>query len=160
MGKAPALYRKRYLPEELVHLRDDVILKHTNELIVTKWDTLKPRCDIKRGISAYFLKEGYKVSKIYDRNDHLVYWYCDIIDTIYDPLEDSYVFHDLLADILVYPDGFVKVVDLVELGDLLEKGSITNSMCIKALRNTDRLLSIIYSGNFSQLQKEIEALEN
>lgn len=160
MGKAPALYRKRYLPDEVIFLKDDVILKHTNEIIVTKWDTLKPRCDIKRGLSAYFLNEGYKVSKIYGPNDTLVYWYCDIIDTVYNERENSYIFHDLLADVLIYPDGMVKVVDLQEIGDLLEKGAITEAMCIKALRTTDKLLSVIYSGGFHSLQRVVEDLEN
>ncbi len=159
MDKTPDLFRKRYLPDELIFLKDDIILKQSDDLIITSWDTLKPRSDIKCGLSAYFLKEGYKISKVYNANDELVYWYCDIIDSVYDDEANSYTFHDLLVDITVDGCGFVKVLDLDEIGDLLEQGKITPAMCIRALRTADKLLRIIYNGDFYQLQKYIEEIE-
>ena len=38
----PVLYRKRLIPEECVLLKDDVILYMDDNVIVTKWVTLKP----------------------------------------------------------------------------------------------------------------------
>lgn len=159
MEVSPKLYRRRYFPNEQIHLKDDIVLKQTKELIITQWNTLKPRADICRGISAYFLKEGFKVSKIYNHDGKLVYWYCDIIDAEYNSEENSYTFHDLLIDVLVYPDGSVQVVDLDELGILVENLNIPLPMCAKALKIADALLKIIYSGNFFYLQKIIEDLE-
>ena len=40
---------------------------------------------------------------------------------------DTYIVTDLLADVIVYPDGFVKVVDLDELGEALEKGLLSRN---------------------------------
>lgn len=159
MEKLPALFRRRYFPNELIYLKDDVILVHTPKLIVTQWNTLKPRADISHGISAYFLESGYKVSKIYNNANELVYWYCDIIETEFKAVDNSYIFHDLLIDIIILPDGQIRVVDLDELGDLLTESAITSDFCSKALKQADLLLKIIYSGRFHTLQKVIEELE-
>lgn len=151
------LYRKRYLPDEIVHLKDDIILYSDEEKIVTSWDTLKPRKDIKRGISAYFMKEGVKVSKVFNAADELVYWYCDIIHT--EKKDMNLIFHDLLVDIIIYPDGSVKVVDLDELGSLLKDGAIDASFVSDALILSDRLLSSIYNGEFDRYQSVIDQFD-
>ena len=159
MERLPELYRRRYVPNELIHLKDDIILKQTNGLIITKWDTLKPRADICRGISAYFINDGYKISKVYNHQNALVYWYCDIIDTEYNKEDNTYIFHDLLIDILLRPNGSIQVVDLDELGDLLGEGKITPDICSKALKTADHLLKLMYDNQFNLLQNIIEELE-
>lgn len=37
------IYRKRMIPDECILLKDDIILEKTDDIIVTKWNTLKPR---------------------------------------------------------------------------------------------------------------------
>ena len=32
-----SLYKKRFIPNELIHLQDDIILVLENNLIITKW---------------------------------------------------------------------------------------------------------------------------
>ncbi len=159
MEKLPELYRRRYVPNELIHLKDDIIIKQASGLIITKWDTLKPRADINRGISAYFMNDGYKISKVYNHQNELVYWYCDIIDTEFNEEDNAYIFHDLLIDILVRPDGSIQIVDLDELGDLLSEGKITPSISAKALKTADTLLKLMYNNRFDTLQNIIEELE-
>lgn len=156
MDHLPKLYRKRYLPDEIVDLKDDEILTLTKKLIITRWNTLKPRKDIARGISAYFMEEGIKVSKILNTEDELVYWYCDIIDTQYAEETNSYIFCDLLVDVLIYPDGSVHVVDLDEIGDLLEKGLLSPALAAKALKTANHLLTLIDCGAFASYQKVLE----
>lgn len=151
------LYRKRYLPDEIIYLKDDVILFQDEHQIITSWDTLKPRKDIKRGISAYFMDEGIKISKIFNAKNELVYWYCDIIRT--EKNGDSLIFHDLLVDVIVYPDGSVKVVDLDELGLLLKKEEIDASFVFDALSLANKLLNIIYDGSFSAYQEIINRFD-
>lgn len=151
------LYRKRYLPAETIHLKDDVILFQDKQRIVTSWDTLKPRKDIKRGLSAYFMDEGIKVSKIFNTMDEVVYWYCDIIRT--EQKGNSLIFHDLLVDVIVYPDGAVKVVDLDELGLLLKQGEIDASFVSDALTFTNKLLGTIYNGGFAAYQEVIDQFD-
>ncbi len=152
----PVLYRRRLIPDECVLLKDDEILYHDENIIVTKWRTLHPKHDLDHGYSCYFLKEGYKVSKFLYRDDTLIYWYCDIIDYTYEESDHSYRFRDLLADVIVYPDGFVKVVDLDEFKKALEEELLTVQDVISALSSLDSLLTLIYDGKFDVLKAEIE----
>ena len=69
----PTLYRKRIMPDECIHLKDDVIIKCTEDIIITKWNALKPKKDLHHGYSCYFLKEGFKVSKFLREDDSLLY---------------------------------------------------------------------------------------
>lgn len=167
----PKLYRRRFNPDELICLKDDIILLMEERLIITKWNTLNPRKDIARGISAYYLDKGYKVSKVYDHNDRLVYWYCDIIqvktenDSIGD-LDKSlsgddklFIFEDLLLDVILYEDGTVRVMDLDELADALTQGLITQEEATYALRTLNTLLALIYDGQFHTLTSLIEKAE-
>ena len=70
-----------------------------------------------------------------------------------------YVFTDLLIDILIYPDGHVEVSDLDEFSDMIEQEILSQALSIEALRRTDHLLNLIYSGNFPKLTKYIENVE-
>lgn len=153
------LYRKRYIPNEIIHLKDDKILIHDKNLIITKWNTLKPRKDIDHGISAYFIDKGIKVSKIFDKNHSFVYWYCDIIHINEDITNHSIYFNDLLVDVVLYENGTVKILDLDELADALEKNIINTQIATEALRILNHLLEIIYSGNFDTLCKYINDVE-
>jgi predicted RNA-binding protein associated with RNAse of E/G family len=155
----PVLYRQRIIPEEIILLDKDEILFSDDDHIVTRWNTIKPKKILHHGCSCYFLKKGFKVSKFYREDGSLMYWYCDIISYKYDPVANSYVFTDLLADVLIYPDGKVEVVDVGEIADALEDGTLTKDEMIPALRSLDKLLGIIYSGCFSDIQEMINRIE-
>ena len=157
--KKPAIFRKRLIPEECILLKDDVLLYRDAKLLITSWNTLKPKKDLDHGISCYFLNQGYKISKFYNHEGTLISWYCDIISHTFNKATNTYVFTDLLADVILYPDGFVRVVDLDELADALRDGLITSEQMQMALRRLDKLLSLIYKGGFPRLQKYIEDYE-
>lgn len=147
------LYRRRYIPDEFVYLKNDEIISMDKDRIVTKWRVLKPRTDFTHGYSCYFINEGFKVSKFIDGDEKLVYWYCDIIDTQIDG--NTYVFNDLLIDIIVYENGFVKVVDLYETAIALREKILDKEMIARAMERADRLLKIIYSNKFDKYTKYI-----
>lgn len=153
------LYRRRFIPDELVPLIDDIVLLHEDHLIITKWNTLNPRKDIARGLSAYYLNEGYKVSKVYNHNDQIVYWYCDLIQTKKDADNKEIIFEDLLIDVIVYEDGRVHIVDLDELADALDSNLITPDEGKKALRILNKLLKLIYQGHFDLLKEPVNKAE-
>ena len=153
------LYRKRIIPDECILLEDDQILYRDSEVIVTRWHTLHPKKTLHHGYSCYFIERGYKVSKFYDHDGNLISWYCDIVSHTYDPSTNTYVFTDLLVDVIVYPDGFVRVVDLDEMADALRDGLLSQKEAETALRHLDKLLSVIYKGAFPKLQKYIEDQE-
>ncbi len=150
------LYRRRIIPEECIPLENDEILYRDSEVIITKWNTLRPKKTLHHGYSCYFPERGYKVSKFYDHDGNLISWYCDIITHSYDSATDTYIFTDLLVDVIVYPDGRVRVVDLDELADAQRDSLITPDELQMALRRLDKLLKLIYKGDFPKLQKYIE----
>lgn len=151
----PILYRRRIIPEECVLLKDDIILSCDEDHIVTSWQALHPKKDLHHGCSCYFLKEGFKVSKFCYRDGSLLYWYCDIVDYDYHVSDNSLIVTDLLADVIIYPNGYVKVVDLDELVTALESRSISLDTLKSSILRLNKLLQIIYSGRFDTLQKYI-----
>lgn len=155
----PSLYRKRFIPNEIIHLKDDKILLQNDTTIITSWLTLKPRIDIASGTSAYYIDKGLKVSKVYDQYHQIVYWYCDIIQTKIDEQNNTVIFEDLLVDVILFEDGTYQVVDLDELAQALSQGLITQSELIYALNTLHFLLHIIAKHKFKTLQDPINKAE-
>ncbi len=153
------LFRRRIIPNEIVPLDKDDVVYRDDSRIITKWLCIRKRSDMHHGISCYFLDRGYKVSKIFDHDGNLVYWYCDIICYKYEQEDDSYIVTDLLADVIVYPDGTVKVVDLDELGEILLTESLPKEKIAQSLKQLNDLLTVIYDGKFNTITELIEMWE-
>lgn len=146
--KKPTVFRRRYIPYEIVDISGDELLFRSEELLITRWSAIKPRADFARGISYTFLKGGFKIGRFYDSSGKFLYWYCDIIDVDYDAGKDMYTLVDLLVDIKVMPDGLVKVLDADELAEAMEEGLVTGEQASRALRKLDQVLKMIYSDAF------------
>ncbi len=146
------LFRRRFIPDEITPLSDDKVLKLEENLIITSWKTLNPRTDFASGMSAYFIDKGWKVSKFLDCEGNIKYWYCDIIDCIVDEASNSFTYEDLLFDVVVYPNGNVKVLDCDEAAEAREKGFITEEQLLRGLKSMNELLTTIYHGRFDRLQ--------
>jgi predicted RNA-binding protein associated with RNAse of E/G family len=149
--KLPTLYRKRFIPNELVKLDDDKIIHIDDKLIKTQWKVLKPRDDFSHGLSWYFLEKGFKISKFFKETGELKFVYCDIIEHSYNEVENSYVFADLLADVVIHNDGAVHVLDLGEIPEALDAGLISVEQAKDALLKLDDLLLTIYEGKVLEL---------
>ncbi len=156
MNKDMNLYRKRLIPKELIALDDDTIVYVDNQQMITRWNSIKPRKDIAYGCSAYLFDKGYKISKVFDHNNQLVYWYCDIINHSYDVSHNSLIVTDLLIDIVVMTDGSVKILDLDELAEALKQGLLSTQEACQALEKSNSLLRDIYEGRFKEYQTLVE----
>ena len=152
------IYRKRLIPDECILLKDDIILEQNEEIILTKWNTLNPKTTFSHGCSCYFLHDGIKVSKFLRPDNSLLYWYCDVVSYDYDQKNNSLIVTDLLADVIVHPDGTVQVVDLDELAEAFEKGLLTEQQMCACLRQLNQLLSYIYRDKFDRLQTHLQKL--
>lgn len=150
----PALYRKRLIPDECILLDKDEILEFSDDMIVTRWQVLRPRKDFSHGLSIYYPKKGYKVSEFYNEQNDLVYVYCDIITV--STIADKCIVTDLLADVIIYPDNSVKVVDIAEISDALDQDILSVQLAKHALRTLDSLLSVIYSGKLPDLLSPLD----
>lgn len=145
------IFRKRFVPMEVVDISKDEVLKKDDEILITKWKAIKPRNDVQGGISFAFLKEGYKISRFFDNNGNFIYWYCDIVDSTVSMDSDGqevFTLTDLLVDVKILPDGKVELLDVGELGEAFEKNIIEKRHVTMALERLDKLLQIVYSGNF------------
>ncbi len=143
MPQHPTLIRKRLIPLETLRLEKDVVVHRSDRLLVTRWTTIKPKKELNHGSSCFLLKEGWKVSRFIDHQGKLI---CDITATEYDAATDTFTFTDLLADVLIYPSGVIKVVDLDELADAVEQKLITTEQLLDSLRKLDALLRRVYDG--------------
>lgn len=63
-----------------------------------------------------------------------------------------------MADVILYPDNHVEVVDLDELAEALERGLITKEQMTVCLRNLNHLLSMIYRDKFDRIQARLNSL--
>lgn len=142
------MYRKRFIPDEIIDISGDEVLERNNNIIVTRWKPIKPRDDIGGGISYTFLKKGYKISKIFDNDGNFIYWYCDIIEYTYDEEKDEYIFIDLLADVKVYPDGRFEVLDFVELSEVYNKKIISGEQLLNAIKSVNVLIEMVQNNLF------------
>ncbi|HAN09988.1 MAG TPA: DUF402 domain-containing protein [Clostridiales bacterium] len=145
------LIRKRYIPDEVIDISSDEILYLDDELLVSKWVPIHKREDIKEGIAYLYIKRGFKIAKIYNQKGDLDHYYCDIMQVEVDDEKKVYTEIDLLVDVVVYPDGKIKVVDLDELVDARRNGLITETQLLYALSCASDLLNIIYDGKFEML---------
>lgn len=150
------LYRQRFIPQEKILLKDDIIVSHTEDILITSWKTLNPKTSFSHGASCYFLKEGIKVSKFYRADDTLLYYYCDIIETQYDADDNALTVIDLLADVIVYPDSTFHVMDLDELAQAQEQGLIDVSQMRSSLYKLNKLLTAIQGGHFNNFIAPLE----
>lgn len=146
--KKPIILRKRYIPLETIDITGDELVLRNEDILITKWKPIKERQDISGGMSFTFLKEGYKVSKFFGASGEFKYWYCDIINILYEELQDKYTLVDLLLDVKIMPDGRVEVVDADELAEALEKSIISKEEATISLYTLDKILRMSYAGKF------------
>ena len=143
---------------ECILLKDDTIEYCSEDILITSWKTLNPKIEFSHGCSCYFFKEGFKVSKFYKPDEELLYYYCDIVEFEQNEEEHALIVTDLLADVIIYPDGRLQVLDLDELADAQEQNLISGSQLNRSLRRLNKLLNIIQKGEFSQLLEKMESL--
>ena len=112
--KTPVLFRKRIIPDECICLKNDEILYFSPEehILITRWHALKPREDLHHGYSCYFYDLGFKVSKFYQKDGSLLYWYCDIIHVDY-PVNAALTHLSTLLN-LIYSGEFKKYQEYLE----------------------------------------------
>ena len=148
------LYRRRFIPDECVHLTKDTLWLVSEDLILTSWHVIRPRNDISGGISAFYPRLGFRISKVFAPDHSLVHWYNDICKV---ELQDHKILYtDLLLDVLVKPDGSIRLLDADEYADALSAGLLTTEDAAAAMRGLQRLMDAIHDGSFVKFTEPIE----
>ena len=133
---------------ETVDITSDELIFRSDDLLITRWNPIKPRSDFARGVSFAFLKQGFKISRHYDHSGKFLYWYCDILEVQYAAQPDAYTLVDLLLDVKVMADGTMMVFDAGELAEALELNLISIGQACQALRTLEYILDMIGRGEF------------
>ena len=149
------LYRKRYIPDETILLKDDIILASNDDYLVTVWKSIKPKRDLAYGSSLYLFHENVKISKFYDHHGNFLCWYCDIVEYEFQKDTNILLTTDLLLDVVIQPDGQASIRDIDELVEAKEKSLITQEQMHRSLLSLDALLQKIYASKFDQLQSPL-----
>lgn len=144
----PIILRKRFIPPETIDISNDELIYRDGNVLITRWTAIKPRPDISAGVSYTFSNDGYKISRFYNGDRKFAFWYCDIVEVLYEEETDTYTIVDLLLDIKVMGDGAVKILDIEELAEAVNCGYITNSQAAYALKSLDNLIKMINRGDF------------
>ena len=151
----PTLYRKRLIPNECILLKDDIIREVTDDHILTRWNTLKPKKILHHGESCYYLNKGVKVSRFYTADNFLICWYCDVVSYEWNEDRSSLITTDLLLDILVYPDKSFKILDMDELAQAHAEGLLSDELMRCSLFTANRLLNDIYDDTFHDIYTSV-----
>lgn len=146
------IFRRRYVPNEIVDISNDKVIYRDSEKLITKWVPIKPREDFASGESCVYFNYGWKISKFYNEDGSLKYWYCDIINYEYYEEEDKYIFNDLLLDVVIYEDGHYEILDEEELEEALRNGIVTQEIAEEAKLKLNNLLQIIKENKFKELE--------
>ena len=155
----PEIYRRRYIPNELIHLKDDVIVRYDpGKMLITRWKTINKKTTFATGTSVFFIDKNIKVTKLRDKDGNFYMWYCDIVELEESPGRITY--NDLLFDVIERPDGQIRVLDIGEAADAFAKGLITKTQLLRGMRATDMLLSMTRDGRFEELKKVVEEAES
>lgn len=146
------IYRKRYVPNEIVDISGDEVVYRDSEKLITKWKPIKPREDFGSGESCVYFKHGWKVSKFFNTDGSLKYWYCDIINYEYYESEDKYIINDLLLDVIVYEDEHYEILDEQELEEALKDGIVTKEIAEEARMKLENLIRVIEANKFKEFK--------
>lgn len=146
------IYRRRYIPNEIVDISGDELIYRDEEKLITKWIPINERNDIGYGESCVYFSKGFKINKFYRKDGSFKFWYCDIIDYEYDEENDTYTIIDLLLDVIVHADGKYEILDEDELKTALTDGIISQDIANDARNKLNALVEIIENGKFCELQ--------
>ena len=150
------LYRKRVIPDECILLKDDNILRLDGDMIVTSWKALQPKLQFSHGCSCYYLNRGFKISRFYRQDGTLLYWYCDIVEYQMQPDGRSLVVLDLLADVIITPEGKIRILDLDELAEAYNKSLITREQLLSSLCSLNSLLRELDDNGVDTLDRPLK----
>ncbi|WP_026506920.1 DUF402 domain-containing protein [Butyrivibrio sp. MC2013] len=153
---APALYRKRLIPSECIALKDDRILCCNDDHIITSWKAFSSKSYLSKGYSCYYLHEGIKLSKFLKEDGSFSRWYFDIVSYEWSASKDSLTVVDLLADVIIFPDNSMRVMDLDELAKAIEDDLISKKQTIHCLVCLDSLLRMLRKKGINVLARPIE----
>ncbi|PIQ25588.1 hypothetical protein COW36_21330 [bacterium (Candidatus Blackallbacteria) CG17_big_fil_post_rev_8_21_14_2_50_48_46] len=126
--------RKQKLhPVREVNLSGDTWLHQDEHLCVSYWHLPRTESDqVAHTLTLTIFDEAIQIHSKHNAAGERLYWYCDLLEVKRD--EGGWHLTDLLLDVVVFPDGSTRMLDLGELAEALEEGGIHPQQAAQALR--------------------------
>jgi predicted RNA-binding protein associated with RNAse of E/G family len=86
------------------------------------------------------LNETYAITAMMNSNNEIELWYIDMIADYGVDNDNIPYFHDLYLDLVVYPDGTIKIDDRDELEEAYKQKIITSDLYKLALETSEKLI--------------------
>lgn len=112
--KIQKLLKHKLVPPSSEDISGDEVLYFDLDFLVTRWKPAKSNMNIGAAVSLLCVKSGVQISKKYNREGKFVYYYCDMVKTHWDPETETFEVTDLIADLIVFPDSELRLIDLEE----------------------------------------------
>jgi predicted RNA-binding protein associated with RNAse of E/G family len=135
---------------ELLHQDEDVIISKFRFSGLTKPSEIMGKIVVDNeytGICYEFVDNGYEIIKVFDLDDKLTGYYCNI-NTRPKPFEGGYEVVDLFLDVWVFPNLEYSVLDEDEFECAFERGLIKEEQKDFALTVLKRILGDLEERNF------------
>ena len=121
---------KEVTEKQIWRFNDEDIIVCDNGL---KWLSILPQDDF------------YCITAMMNSNNDILLWYIDMIAGQGIDTDGVPYFDDLYLDLVVYPDGTIKVDDMDELEEALSQGDITEDQFNLAISTSNKLKSGLLS---------------
>ena len=141
------IIKQDYLGRNVWEYSGNLLEQNENKIIILAYfdraDTLVDQLILKPGdkfIETYYLDKWYNIYEIQDQQNNLVKaWYCNISFPA-EISEGILKYKDLELDLLVYPDGNQKVLDLDEFNALPLTHDV-RALALQALSELEEIFS-------------------
>ncbi len=152
MTKAMKIFKQKFIPEKIYDISDDEVIFFNNEFMITSWEATNSEMGVKKALSLTSFSNGYQISKKFNKENEFMYWYCDIVKAWHDREKNEIWIQDLIADVILFPDKALQVIDLPELVEARKNGLITEVLFQECHKSILSLVSSVIHGNFPPQQ--------
>lgn len=141
------IIKQDYLGRNVWEYSGNLLERNGNKVIILAYfdreNTIVDKLILKPGdkfIETYYFDKWYNIYEIQDQESNLVKaWYCNISFPA-EMSEDRLNYKDLELDLLVYPDGNLKVLDLDEFNALPLTDDV-RTLALQALSELEAIFS-------------------
>ena len=156
MGKI-TIIKQDYLGHDVWEYSGSLVQRHKNKIVIEAYfdreETPVDKLILREGdrfVETYFLDKWFNIYEIQNQeNWELMAWYCNISYPA-KLFNKILTYRDLELDLLVYPDGRQKVLDITEFEAL----PLTNQVRVKALQALKELQEIFLTNQDDLLKLE------
>ena len=106
------IIKHKLCPYESQDITNDHWHHISEDLLISTWNPVESEMQVASVLSIFELSKGVQISKKFNAQGQLKYWYCDLIAARYE--DEALHITDLILDLVIFPDGVLQVIDVSE----------------------------------------------